>query len=63
MNSSNETAAPQDHIYGNELADESFALGNKTYWTRRRKKKKKKHHKISGKHFYQAQNPSYIQSS
>jgi hypothetical protein len=55
MNSSNETAAPQDHIYGNELADESFALGNKTYWTRRRKKKKKKkHHKRSGKHLYQA---------
>jgi hypothetical protein len=56
MNSSNETAAPQDHIYGNELADESFALGNKTNWTRRRKKKKKrkKHHKRSGKHLYQA---------
>jgi hypothetical protein len=43
------------YIYGKELADESFALGNKTYWTRRRKKKKKKkHHKRSGKHLYQA---------
>jgi hypothetical protein len=52
MNSSNETAAPQGRIYGNELAEESFALGNKTYWTRRRKKKK--HHKRSGKHLYQA---------